>query len=116
MLIRWISLTAIVVVLAAESWLVFDRYFYGPLRIVDWSGRVISLEEKKQLFDETRDSLLGVTDVATGVEFAGLVRSVSEPRRVCGLFRPKRKSGLWASWRQFLHPLRGLWHVFWRYH
>jgi hypothetical protein len=99
--LRWISLIVIAAILAVEAWLLFDRTLYGPLRIADWSGLVMTLDEKEQLFDQVRNDASGVTDVATGVEFAGLVRSVSEPRRVCGLFRHKSKSGLWASWRQF---------------
>jgi hypothetical protein len=39
MAFRWISLALIAAILAAEGYLLFDRTFHGPLKIIDWSGR-----------------------------------------------------------------------------
>ena len=40
--LRWISLALIAAILAAEVH--FNRYLYGPLNVIDWSGRVMTLE------------------------------------------------------------------------
>jgi hypothetical protein len=42
--LRWISLALIAAILAAEGHLLFNRYLYGPLNVIDWSGRVMTLE------------------------------------------------------------------------
>ena len=94
--LRWISLALIAAILAAEGYLLFNRYFHGPLTFFDWSGRVMTLEEKEHLFEETRHV---VTEFpATDVEFARIVRSALDPMTVCGIARLKNRSGIWGSW------------------
>ena len=97
--LRWISLALIAAILAAEGYLLFNRYFYGPLNFMDWSGRVMTLDEKEQLFEVTRDV---VTEFpATDVEFASIVRSALDPLTVCGIARLKSRAGAWGNWEIF---------------
>jgi hypothetical protein len=98
MAFRWISLALIAAILAAEGYLLFDRYFYGPLKVIDWSGRVMTLEEKELLFEATREEANYATDAATDMEFAGIVRSVMDPLTVCGMVRLRSRSGVWENW------------------
>jgi len=44
---------------------------------------------------------MGVTDASSGVVLSGLIRSISEPRRVCGLLKHKGRNGLWRDWNVF---------------
>jgi hypothetical protein len=99
MAFRWISLALIAAILAGEGYLLFNRYFYGPLNVIDWSGRVMTLEEKQQLFGETREDIQRETDAVTDMEFASLVRSTLDPLTVCGMARVRSRSGVWGSWQ-----------------
>jgi hypothetical protein len=93
MALRWISLALIAAILAAEGYLLFDRTFYGPLKVIDWSGRV-----KELLFGATREQVKDATDAATDMEFASMVRSVMDPLTVCGMVRLRSGSGAWENW------------------
>lgn len=94
---RWISLALIAAILAAEGYLLFDRTFSGPLKIIDWSGWVTTLKEKELLFDAIREQVKA-TDAATDIEFASMVRSVMDPLTVCGMVRLRSGSGDWENW------------------
>jgi hypothetical protein len=54
MAFRWISVTLIAAILAAGGYLLFNRYLYGPLNVIDWSGGVITLEEGTALRGDAR--------------------------------------------------------------
>jgi hypothetical protein len=95
---RWISSTLIAAILAAEGYLLFNSYFYGPLNVVDWSGRVMTLEEKEQLLEAMRERVKGDTDAASNMEFASIVRSTLDPLTVCGMARLRNSTGVWGSW------------------
>jgi hypothetical protein len=100
---RLISLALISAVLVAEGYLVVDKYFIPkvPLQFVDWSRRVLTLEEQHQLYEELRVNLMGVTDPSSGIMLSGLIRSISEPKRICGLAKHKDRKGQWLDWNQF---------------
>jgi hypothetical protein len=99
MAFRWISLAVIAAILAAEGTLLFNRTFYGPLNVIDWSGHVMTLEEKQLLFQETREEMRRRTNAVTDMEFASLVRSTLDPLTVCGMARQRNSSGVWGSWQ-----------------
>jgi hypothetical protein len=103
MAFRWISLILIGVILTAESYLIVQRYFYGPLNIIDWSGRIMTLDEKEQLFGGLREQLNaeGLIEAPTSYELTRIVRSRLDPRAVCGIGRFKGKSGAWGNWQLF---------------
>jgi hypothetical protein len=98
-----ISLALISAVLVVEGYLIVDKYFIpkAPLQFVDWSRRVLTLEEQRQFYEELRVRLTGVTDPSSGIMLSGLVRSISEPNRVCGLIKHKNRKGQWLDWNQF---------------
>jgi hypothetical protein len=98
MALRWITLALIAALLAAEGYFLFNRYFYGPLNVIDWSGRVMTLEEKQRLFQSTRERVRGEIDAGTDMEFASLVRSTLDPLTVCGMARVRNRSS-WGSWQ-----------------
>jgi hypothetical protein len=91
----------IAAILAIEGYHLSSRYFYGPLNVIDWSGRVMTLEEKELLFHEvTRETTIkGDTYATTDVEFASIVRSTLDPLTVCGMVRLRSRSGVWGSWQ-----------------
>jgi hypothetical protein len=109
MAIRWIGLILIGVILTAEGYLIFERYFYGPLNIIDWSGRVMTLDEKEQLFGELREELKakGLIEAPTSYELTKIVRSGLDPLAVCGMSRFKSKSRAWGNWTLFSIEFRG---------
>ena len=95
MAFRLLGLSLIGVILSAEGYLLFQRYLYGPLNIIDWSGRVTTLDEKEQLLAELREKLntKGLIEAPTSYELTNLVRSGLDPLAVCGMSRFKSKSG-----------------------
>ena len=97
-----IALAVISTLIVAGAYLLVDKYLIskGPLQILDWSGRVLTTEEHQRLYDELRIELVGLT-APSGIKLSGLVRSVSEPRRVCGLIKHKDKNGRWLDWDEF---------------
>jgi hypothetical protein len=99
----------IAAILAAEGYLVFNRYLYGPLNVIDWSGRVMTLDEKEQLFGELREKLNtgGLVEAPTSYELTRLVRSRLDPLAVCGMSRFQRKSRAWGNWMLFSIEFRG---------
>jgi hypothetical protein len=100
MAFRWIILAIIAAILAAEGYVLTSRYLYGPLNVIDWSGRVMTLEEKELLFQEvTRETMKGETDAPADMEFASIVRSTLDPLTVCGMARLRSRSGVWGSWQ-----------------
>jgi hypothetical protein len=104
MAFRWISLILVGVLLTSEAYLIFERYFYGPLNIIDWSGRVMTLDEKEQLFGE----LIGEgLEAPTSYELTRIVRSGLDPLAVCGMSRFKSKSRAWGNWTLFSIEFRG---------
>lgn len=100
---RLLSLLLIGAILFAEGYLLFQRYLYGPLNIIDWSGRVMTPDEKGQLFAELRKELdeIGRDDSPTSYELAKIVRSALDPLAICGMSRFKSKAGVWANWVLF---------------
>lgn len=102
--LRWISLILIGVLLAAEGYLIFERYVHGPLNIIDWSGRVLTLDEKEQIFGELRKTLHDkglIEDNPTSYELSRIVRSGLDPLAACGMSRFKTKSRAWGNWTLF---------------
>jgi hypothetical protein len=63
MIFRAIGLAVISSILVAEAYLLVDKYFIsiGPLQVVDWSARALTLEEQNRLHDELRIELIGLT-------------------------------------------------------
>jgi len=109
MAFRWISLILICVILTSEGYLIFERYFYGPLNIIDWSGRVMTLDEKEQLFGQLRETLSakGLIEAPTSYELTRIVRSGLDPLAVCGMSRFKSNSHAWGNWTLFSIEFRG---------
>jgi hypothetical protein len=109
MAFRWIGLILIGVILTTEGYFIFERYFYGPLNIIDWSGRAMTLDEKEQLFGELREKLnaKGLTEAPTSYELTKIVRSGLDPLAVCGMSRFKSKSRAWGNWTLFSIEFRG---------
>ncbi|KRQ07498.1 hypothetical protein AOQ71_23275 [Bradyrhizobium manausense] len=103
MAFRLLSLLLIGVILSAEGYLLFQRCLYGPLNIIDWSGRVMTLDEKGQLFGELREILnkRGLIEAPSSYELGKMVRSNLDPLAVCGMSRFKSKSGAWGNWTLF---------------
>jgi hypothetical protein len=100
---RMISLALISAIVVAEGYLIVDKYLIPkvPLQFVDWFRRVLTLEEQHQVYEQLRVELMGVTDPSSGIMLSGLVRSVSEQNRVCGLIKHKNRKGQWLDWNQF---------------
>jgi hypothetical protein len=109
MAFRWISLILIGVILTAEGYLIFERYFYGPLNVIDWSGSVMTLDEKEQLFGKLRETLneKGLIEAPTSYELTRIVRSGLDALAVCGMSRFKSKSRAWGNWMLFSVEFRG---------
>jgi len=97
------TLAIVFAILVGEGYFLADRYVipHVPLQFADWSRHVLTLDEQRQLFEELRVELMGVTDASSGVVLSGLIRSISEPRRVCGLLKHKGRNGLWRDWNVF---------------
>lgn len=97
-----IILVIISAALAVEGYLIVDRYLipHVPLQFADWSRHVLTLEEQRQLFEELRVHLMGVTDASSGAMLSGLTRSISRPR-ICGLLKHKDRHGQWLDWNDF---------------
>jgi hypothetical protein len=70
-------------------------------RLPDWSRHILTSEEQHQLSEELRVDLMGVTDASSGAMLSGLIRSISEPKRVCGLLKHKDRKGQWRDWNVF---------------
>ena len=90
-------LVVISAALAGEVYLFAERYLipHVPLHFADWSRHVLTSEEQHQLSEELRVDLMGVTDASSGAMLSGLIRSISEPKRVCGL-EAQRQEGTMA--------------------
>jgi hypothetical protein len=109
MAVRWIGLILIGFILTAEGYLIFQNSFYGPLNIIDLSGRVMTLDEKEQLFDELREKL-GAKDpnkASISYELTRIVRSGLDPLAVCGMSRFRSNSRAWGNWTLFSIEFRG---------
>jgi hypothetical protein len=109
MAVRWIGLILIGFILTAEGYLIFQNSFYGPLNIIDLSGRVMTLDEKEQLFDELGEKL-GAKDpnkASISYELTRMVRSGLDPLAVCGMSRFKINSRAWGNWTLFSIEFRG---------
>ena len=96
-------LVAVSAALVVEGYFIVDRYLipHVPLHFADWSRHVLTLEEQRQLFEELRVNLMGVTDASSGAMLSGLTRSISKPSRVCGLLKHKNRQGQWQNWNDF---------------
>jgi len=96
-------LVVISAALAGEVYLFAERYLipHVPLHFADWSRHVLTSEEQHQLSEELRVDLMGVTDASSGAMLSGLIRSISEPKRVCGLLKHKDRKGQWGDWNVF---------------
>ncbi|OKO67400.1 hypothetical protein AC629_42765 [Bradyrhizobium sp. NAS80.1] len=72
---KWFILAVISAVLVAEGYLIADKYLIPsvPLHFADWSRQVLTSEEQRQLFDELRVKLMGLTDASSGVVLRGLL-------------------------------------------
>ena len=98
-----IALVLVLAVLVGEVYFLANRYLtpHAPLQVADWSRHVLTSDAQHQLLEELRVELMGVTDASSGVVLSGLIRSISEPRRVCGLLKHKGRDGLWRDWNVF---------------
>jgi hypothetical protein len=107
--VRWICLILIGVILTAGGYLIFERYFYGPLNITDLSGRVITMDEKEQLDEQLHQDFKyeAPTKRPTSYELTRIVRSGMDPLTVCGMGRFQQKSGAWGNWQLFLIEFPG---------
>ena len=95
MAFRWAILILIGAVLASEGYLILEKYYFdGPLSMTDWSGRIMTLDEKEQLFGQLREKL-NQAGQATSYELARMVRSGLDPLAV--LTSRRVKAGLKRS-------------------